>query len=226
MTVCLVEQYTILPYAAALLRQQELAEQRRHDVVPDTIMLLEHPPTITLGRNATPDELLRPASDLKSRGVTVVETDRGGRSTYHGPGQIVGYPILDLRGHGQDLHRYLRNIEETIIRALALAGIAAGRIDGLTGVWVGDRKIAAIGVKARQWITSHGFSINVNPDLSVMRQDMIPCGIAGHGVTSVAEQLPEAGFDRKTFEPLLLQSLTEVFDFHLKYSGNTGIIAQ
>lgn len=225
MTVCLVERYARLSYLDALARQQELAQLRRGGESPDTLILLEHPPTITLGRNATEDELLTPREELCARGVAVIETDRGGRSTYHGPGQLVGYPILDLRAYGQDLHKYLRGLEESIICALDAIGLQGRRIDGLTGVWVGENKIAAIGIKARQWITSHGFSINIDPDLSVMRRDIVACGIADHGVTSIAEERPGSAVTREVFEAILLNCLSREFGFTLKDKDEMGIMA-
>ena len=225
MTVCLVERYERLSYREALERQRVIAELRRRGEAPDTLMTLEHPATITLGRNATGDEILTPARVLEQRGISVVETDRGGRSTFHGPGQLVVYPILDLRNHGQDLHAYLRNLEESVILALRDLALAAERIPGLTGVWVKDRKIAAMGIKARGWITSHGLSVNIDPDLTVMRADMVPCGIEDHGVTSIAEELGNPGVTRSVFEPMLLSAMSSVFGFTLEYPAGLGIIA-
>jgi len=225
MNVCLVERYECISYLAALERQSAIAEQRRRGEAPDTLMTLEHPPTITLGRNATSDEVLTPAQSLAQRGVSIVETDRGGRSTYHGPGQLVVYPILDLRTYGQDLHLYLRNLEEAIILALRRLDMDARRIPGLTGVWVNERKIAAMGIKARGWITSHGCSVNINPDLTVMRSDMVPCGIEDHGVTSIAEEIGNHSVTRSVFEPMLLETLSQVFGFTLQYTAGMGIIS-
>ena len=225
MTVCLVERFDRIPYLVSLDLQRSLVDRRRRGEIGDTVLVLEHPPTVTLGRNATEDELLTTREGLERLGVAVVETDRGGRSTYHGPGQLVVYPVLDLRNFGQDIHRYLRDLEEGIIISLARIGVTGSRLPGLTGVWVGDRKIAAIGVKARQWVTSHGCSVNVDPDLSVMRRHIVPCGIADHGVTSIAEELPGGGITRSDYEPLLLDALSQVFRFNLEYKADVGIIS-
>jgi lipoyl(octanoyl) transferase len=181
-------------YAEALDLQRTLVEDRRAGRIPDTLLLLEHPHVITLGVKladarshvvATPDM-------LAARGVEVHETGRGGDVTYHGPGQIVGYPIVDLRPDRQDVHRYVRDLEEVMIRACADFGVTARRVEGLTGTWVdtprGPEKIGAIGVRISRWITSHGFAFNVNTDLRQFDL-IVPCGIAEHGVTSLAAQL-------------------------------------
>lgn len=175
--------------------QKELASKRFAGEIPDTLLLLEHPPTLTFGRVAEPAHLLASPETLEREGVTVIESDRGGDITYHGPGQLVGYPIFNLQEppHTPDLHLYLRHIEEALILALSKFGIVADRFPGYTGVWVGrdtphPQKIAAIGVKASRWVTMHGFALNVNPDLSHF--DMIvPCGIQDYGVTSLSQQL-------------------------------------
>jgi lipoate-protein ligase B len=175
--------------------QRELAAQRLAGAIPDTLLLLEHPPTITLGRAARQEHLLTSPEDLARRGFALVETDRGGDITYHGPGQLVGYPILNLREppHTPDLHAYLRRIEACLIAALARYGLAADRFAGYTGVWVErdmprPKKIAAIGVKASRWITQHGFALNVCPELAHF-EHIVPCGIHDYGVTSLARQL-------------------------------------
>ncbi len=175
--------------------QKRLAELRYTNAISDTLLLVEHPPTLTLGRAAHNEHLLASPKTLKAEGVTVLETDRGGDITYHGFGQLVGYPILNLNEppHHPDLHRYLRNLEEVLIRTLAEFGIVADRFPGYTGVWVGrdtpqPRKIAAIGIKCSRWITMHGFALNVAPDLSHFDW-IIPCGIRDYGVTSLAQIL-------------------------------------
>jgi lipoyl(octanoyl) transferase len=178
--------------------QQALAAQRLAGEIPDTLLLLEHPPTITLGRAAQRDHIVASAEQLERMGVTVVESDRGGDVTYHGPGQLVGYPILNLREppHTPDLHAYLRRLEECLISALSGYGIRADRFPGYTGVWVGrephsarpPEKIAAIGVKAGRWITMHGFALNVCPDLAYFDL-IVPCGIHDYGVTSMTRLL-------------------------------------
>jgi lipoyl(octanoyl) transferase len=175
--------------------QKELARLRLANEIPDTLLLLEHPPTLTLGRAAHREHLLASPETLQQAGATVIETDRGGDITYHGPGQLVGYPILNLQQppHLPDLHRYLRLLEEVLIRTLADFGIPAARFPGYTGVWVEretpqPRKIAAIGIKTTRWITQHGFALNVNPDLTQFDW-IVPCGIRDYGVTSLAELL-------------------------------------
>jgi lipoyl(octanoyl) transferase len=175
--------------------QQELAAQRLAGAIPDTLLLLEHPPTLTLGRAADPAHVLVGPEKLTQEGVTLVESDRGGDVTYHGPGQLVGYPILNLQAppHSPDLHAYLRNIEETLLGALATFGLTAGRFPGYTGVWVGldtphPEKIAAIGIRASRWITMHGFALNVCPNLAHFDL-IVPCGIPDYGVTSLTRLL-------------------------------------
>lgn len=205
----------LTPYADALAMQMRLVHARQQNQVPDTLLLLEHPPTITLGRASHDADLLTPEPELRKRGFTVHRTDRGGEITYHAPGQLVAYPILDLRQHGQDLHKYLRDLEEVLIRALAAAGLPSEREPGLTGVWTNGSKIAAIGIKVSRWVSMHGFALNINPDLSPMRQDFIPCGIKDRGVTSLAELLPRAQCTRETVEPTVLQAFGDVFQLTL-----------
>lgn len=178
-----------IDYASAWQLQRDLVQQRRTGDIPDTLLLLEHqPPVITLGRAAHAEHLLKPPEDLQRMGIQLIETDRGGDITYHGPGQLVGYPILDLREHGRDVHLYLRQLEEVIIIALSHFGIAGHRKEGLTGVWVGEEKVAAIGIKVSHWITMHGFALNVCPDLSHFDL-IVPCGIRDKGVTSLQRLL-------------------------------------
>jgi lipoyl(octanoyl) transferase len=184
-------------YAAGLELQQQLVEQRRVGAIGDTLLLLEHPPVITTGARArgartnvvaSPDVLAR-------EGVEIFDTGRGGDVTYHGPGQLVGYPIFDLRPDRQDVHQYVRDLEEALMLAIARFGITGTRVSGLSGVWVGERgreeKIAAIGVRISRWITSHGFALNVDTDLRHF-QLIVPCGIADRGVTSIARVLGRA----------------------------------
>ncbi|HEU5103461.1 MAG TPA: lipoyl(octanoyl) transferase LipB [Roseiflexaceae bacterium] len=181
-----------MDYLAAWERQRELVRQRSAGAIGDTLLLLEHPHTYTLGRSTKDGHLLVGPEQLAAQGIALIESDRGGDITYHGPGQVVGYPILKLSQHGGDLLRYLRMLEETLIVALASYGVAAGRIAGLTGVWVGEEKIAAIGVKlSASGITQHGFALNVSTDLRFFQQ-IIPCGIADRGVTSLDRLLGAA----------------------------------
>jgi lipoyl(octanoyl) transferase len=174
-----------LDYACALELQHRLVAQRKAGGIPDQLILLEHPHTITLGRNGHLENLLSSEEILSRTGIAFHHTDRGGDITYHGPGQIVGYPILDLREWKRDVGAYARAIEQVLIDALADFDIRAGRLPKLTGVWVGDRKIAAIGVHISRWVTSHGFALNVNTDLRYF-QHIVPCGLA-KPVTSMAE---------------------------------------
>jgi lipoyl(octanoyl) transferase len=177
------------PYGEVLELQRELRRQRlAGDLTQDVLLLVEHDPVVTLGRGTRPSSLPLPAEELERRGIEVVEVERGGDVTYHGPGQLVGYPILDLTGHREDLHWYLRQLESALILALGRLGIPAERNPGLTGVWTRGRKIASIGVHVRQWVTLHGFALNVTTQLD--RFDLIvPCGIRDVVMTSVAREL-------------------------------------
>lgn len=157
---------------------------RQSGRIPDTLLLLEHDPVFTLGRNARSENLLFPEEALRARGFEVFECGRGGDVTYHGPGQVVGYPILDLSPDRRDVHRYVRDIEEVLIRTCADYGLEARQVVGLTGCWVGQEKIGAIGVRIARWVTSHGFAFNVAPDLAPFSL-IVPCGIQGRGVTSL-----------------------------------------
>ena len=177
------------PYRTAWDRQVEIARQVREGLAPETLILLEHPHTYTRGRLAPDSDLLLDNVTLAERGIDLVETDRGGLITYHGPGQLVAYPIIRLRGRGGP-HWYVRSLERVIVSSLAEFGLAAATVDGLTGVWTedGQRKIAAIGVKIAGGVAYHGFSINVNPDLE-MFDGIVACGITDRGVTSLAAEL-------------------------------------
>ena len=177
----------IVPYREALALQRTLVEERRAGRIDDTLLLVEHPHVITLGVRGDGGRahVLAAPDALAAAGIDVLETGRGGDITYHGPGQIVGYPIIDLNPDRRDVHRYVRDLEEVVIRVAAGCGVAAGRIEGLTGVWAGQEKLAAIGVRISRWVTSHGFALNVTTDLDYFRL-IVPCGIADHGVTSLA----------------------------------------
>jgi lipoyl(octanoyl) transferase len=178
-----------LSYADALALQSDLVARRRAREVVDTLLLLEHPHVITLGSGSHDEHVLVSPEERAARGIELFETGRGGDVTYHGPGQLVGYPILDLKPDRCDLHRYLRDLEEMLIGVLAEFGLQGGRKEGLTGVWVEDRKLAAIGVRVSSgWITSHGFALNVNTDLSYFGT-IVPCGIRAHGVGSISSEL-------------------------------------
>lgn len=205
-----------MPYLAALALQRQLVAARSAGQAPDTLLLLEHPPTITLGVRADPSHVLLPVEELARRGVAVVHTDRGGDVTFHGPGQLVGYPILKLSHHGADLGRYVRRLEETIMRTLAEFGISTLRAPGLTGVWVanGRAKICAIGVRlSASGVTSHGFALNVSTELSGFAQ-IVPCGITDCTVTSL-EQVLGVAPPADAVRAALLRHFATVFNVSL-----------
>jgi lipoyl(octanoyl) transferase len=179
-----------VPYTDALALQQSLVEQRRAGRIPDTLLLLEHPAVITIGvkRTDARAHVVATPERLAELGVEVIETGRGGDVTYHGPGQLVAYPILDLRPDRQDVHQYVRDLEAVMIQVCAGYGVTAGRVPGYSGAWVDDRKIGAIGVRISRWITSHGLAFNVATDLAGFDL-IVPCGIADRGVTSLAREL-------------------------------------
>lgn len=183
-------------YAEALELQRTLARDRISGAIPhDVLLLVEHPPVVTLGRSSKGKHLLASPEFLATRGVELFEVERGGDVTFHGPGQLVGYPIVDLKRHKQDLHWYLRQLEQSLIGSLAVFGIPGEQNTGLTGVWTRGRKIASIGVHARDWVTWHGFALNVSTDLSFFDL-IVPCGISGVEMTSMARELgaaPAAG---------------------------------
>jgi lipoyl(octanoyl) transferase len=181
-----VKKLGLVPYAAGLELQAALVRQRRAGEIPDQLLLLEHPHVITLGSGAHAENILVGEEERRLLGIELHETGRGGDVTYHGPGQLVGYPILDLKPDRCDLHRYVRDLESVLILALGDFGVVTGRKEGLTGVWVGDEKIAAIGVRVSSgWITSHGFALNVATNLAYF-DSIVPCGIRAHGVTTLA----------------------------------------
>lgn len=180
-----IERLGVMDYARALDFQRAVAKARIANEIPeDVLLLLEHPPVVTLGRSSKEAHLLASPQLLAARGVELFEVERGGDVTFHGPGQLVGYPIIDLTRHRKDLHWFLRQVEESLIVALATFGIVAERNPGLTGVWTQGRKIASIGVHARDWVTWHGFALNVSTDLSYFDL-MVPCGIQQVTMTSV-----------------------------------------
>ncbi len=177
----------VIPYAEASVLQEQLVVERKSGAIPDTLLIVEHPHVFTLGRNATEQNILRVPA-----GCEIYHSNRGGDVTYHGPGQLVGYPILDLAARGcRDIAWYMRTLEQSLIEALAPFGIAGERIRCLTGVWVGNNKIAAMGVHLSRWVTSHGFALNVTPDLAWF-DCIVPCGIRDRGVTSMERELGRA----------------------------------
>jgi lipoyl(octanoyl) transferase len=208
-----IQELGVVPYSAALELQREMARERiAGTLAHDTLILVEHPPVITIGRSRGTRHLIASPELLAARGVEVAEVERGGDVTFHGPGQLVGYPIIDLKcpPHRQDLHWYLRQIEQALIDALATSGIAAGRREKLTGVWVEDRKIASIGVHARDWVTWHGFALNVSTDLSFFDL-IVPCGIAGVEMTSIARERGGAPPDADTVRRAVVAAFAETF---------------
>jgi lipoyl(octanoyl) transferase len=187
-----VRRLGLVPYADGLELQRRLVEDRKAGLIPDTLLLLQHPHVLTIGvKKDGRSHILAPPERLSSLGVEVFETGRGGDVTYHGPGQLVGYPVIDLNPDRRDVHRYVRDLEEVMIRVCASYGITAGRSQGFSGAWVGDEKIGAIGVRISRWITSHGFAFNVTTDIDFFNL-IVPCGIADRGVTSLAARLGEA----------------------------------
>jgi lipoyl(octanoyl) transferase len=200
-----------VPYREAWDLQRSLAAAVSQGAVPDVVMLLEHPPVITLGRRTEKGELHVP----EGAEVEIVETDRGGKSTYHGPGQLVCYPILDLTRHGQDVKRYCRDLEETLIRALAAVGVEATRIEGLTGIWVDGpipQKIASIGVHITKWITTHGYALNVDLDTAPFTEWITACGLADASFTTIATELGRP-ISVDEVRPHAAAAFEDVFDF-------------
>lgn len=212
-----------IPYDRGLEVQRGLVDERKAGRVPDTLLLLEHPHVITLGVKLAHARSHVVASDarLAELGVEVHETGRGGDVTYHGPGQIVGYPIIDLKPDRCDVHRYVRDLEEVMIRTCRSLGIEARRFEGFSGTWVdtprGPEKIGAIGVRISRWVTSHGFAFNVNTDLDYFRL-IVPCGIADHGVTSL-EALLGHSLEMNGVENLLIEHMAAVFDRSARVDG-------
>jgi lipoyl(octanoyl) transferase len=206
-----VRRLGLVPYDEALAMQRALVEERRAGRVPDLLLLLQHPAVITLGVKGDGGRTNIVATDerLAELGIAVQETGRGGDVTYHGPGQIVGYPILDLKPDRCDVHRYVRDLEEVMIRVCADYGVAAGRIKGLTGTWVGAEKIGAIGVRLSRWITSHGFAFNVTTDLDHFKL-IVPCGISDRGVTSL-ERATGRHLSIAEIEDAVIRRFQEIF---------------
>jgi lipoyl(octanoyl) transferase len=211
MTALEVRRLGLVPYADGLELQRHLVEERKVDRIPDTLLLLQHPHVITIGvKKDGKEHILATADRLQSLNVEVFETGRGGDVTYHGPGQLVGYPIIDLNPDRRDVHRYVRDLEEVMIRVCAGYGLAADRVKGFSGAWIGDEKIGAIGVRISRWITSHGFAFNVATDIDFFNL-IVPCGIADKGVTSLAAKLGKAP-TMDEVEDRLIEHFAAVFD--------------
>jgi lipoate-protein ligase B len=187
---CTVYQPGQLGYRDAYDLQTELLQQRLASRIEDVILILEHPPTVTIGKSGKIDNVLISQSELATRGIPVLFVDRGGDVTYHGPGQLIGYPIIDLRSRGRDLHRYVSELEEVIIRTLGDFGIKGGRDSSHRGVWVEDKEIAAIGLRVKKWVSLHGFALNVTTDLTPFSW-INPCGFTDRGATSMTALLKQ-----------------------------------
>jgi lipoyl(octanoyl) transferase len=198
-----------VPYEEARETQRRLESERQRDAIPDVLLLLEHPPVYTRGRRSTPEELPMGAEWYETQGIEVRDTDRGGRVTYHGPGQLVAYPIVSLRPYGDDVHEYVRRLERTMIESLAAHGVEAGLIEGQTGVWVGERKIGSIGVHVSRGVTTHGLAVNVSNDLQPFEW-IVPCGIEGCRVTSLSRELG-AEQDLDAFASTLAAKFGEIY---------------
>ena len=212
MRVCEFRDLGILSYSDALAIQKDLVEQRKQQLIPDQLLIVEHPHVITLGRNGHAENLLASEEVLRRAGIAFHPTDRGGDITYHGPGQIVGYPIFDLREWKRDVVAYVRAIEQVIMDALAEFGIEAGRLEGCTGVWVNGKKIAAIGIHISRWVTSHGFALNHTTDLTYF-QYIVPCGIT-KPVTSMRELGSMAS--REEVTAALARNFAKKFQFEMQ----------
>jgi lipoyl(octanoyl) transferase len=212
--LCNVEQPGLLDYDEGLRLQRQRVAQRKASEIPDTLLLLEHPHVYTLGRNAKREHLLASPERLVSLGAQVFEADRGGDVTYHGPGQLVGYPILDLTQHRRDISWYMRSLEEVFIGVAADYGVRAGRLPGAAGVWVGDAKLVAMGVHVSRWVTSHGFAFNINTDLEYFDW-IVPCGLRDKSVTSLKHLLGK-NVEMESVIERVVKGLGETFEFEMQ----------
>jgi lipoyl(octanoyl) transferase len=220
-----IERLGTMAYAEALELQRQVARARIDgSLEQDTLLLVEHPPVVTLGRSAKERHLLASPDQLAARGVELFEVERGGDVTFHGPGQLVGYPIIDLKRHKQDLHWYLRQVEEALIVALGEVGISAERNSGYTGVWTSGRKIASIGVHARDWVTWHGFALNVSTDLRYFDL-MVPCGIQSVTMTSIDRELGVGKISMPEVERLVSAAFGRVFNLEVNDAAGATIAA-
>jgi lipoyl(octanoyl) transferase len=211
-------------YAEALELQRNIARDRISGAIPqDVLLLVEHPSVVTLGRASKEQHLVASPEFLRSKGIELFEVERGGDVTYHGPGQLVGYPIIDLKRHRQDLHWYLRKIEEALINALADYGIPGERNTAYTGVWTRGRKIASIGVHARDWVTWHGFALNVTTDLSYFDL-IVPCGINGVVMTSIARELGVEQISAQDVRDRVSAKFGEAFDLTTVMTSRASLL--
>jgi lipoyl(octanoyl) transferase len=213
MRPCALHRLHLVTYENGMLLQQKLVEMRQREELDDQLLLLEHPPVITLGRGGKIENLLASEQLLRSTGVRFFETTRGGDITYHGPGQVVGYPILHLGEGNRDVRKYVWKLEEVLIRTVAAYGITAERVEGKRGIWVGANKIAAIGVRIARWVTSHGWALNVSTDLDHFRL-ITPCGLHGTGVTSI-ERETGRGVPMEEVRDHLARNFAEIFEREL-----------
>jgi len=221
---CLVYWLGSIGYQDAYHMQRKLFRERLNGRIPDTLLLLEHPPTITIGKSGKLENILVSREQLAQKGISLVFIDRGGDVTYHGPGQLVGYPIFDLRERGRDAHRYIRNLEEAIIRTLNGFSIKSGRDHGHAGVWVADDEIAAIGLSLSKWITMHGFALNVNTDLSLFSL-INPCGFTNRSATSISRLLGRV-IPMDEVKEQLLAHFAEVFNASMEPGTDIPIKGQ
>jgi len=213
-----------MPYAEALELQRSIARDRISGAISqDVLLLMEHPPVVTLGRSSKEKHLVASPEFLQTHGVELFEVERGGDVTFHGPGQLVGYPIIDLKRHRQDLHWYLRKIEEALINTLADYGIPGERNTSYTGVWTRGKKIASIGVHARDWVTWHGFALNVTTDLSFFDL-IVPCGITGVDMTSIARELGSEEISAQDVRDRVSAKFAEAFDLTAVVTSHSELL--
>lgn len=219
--LCHVEQLGVIGYEQGLKLQDKLVAERKAGSIPDTLLLLEHPHVYTLGRNAKKENVLISDDELAARGVQVFAINRGGDVTYHGPGQMVGYPIFDLTKHRRDVAWFMRSIEEVFIAVAGEYGVTAGRIVGVPGVWVGNDKLVALGVHISRWVTSHGFAFNVNTDLRYFSW-IVPCGLHDKGVTSLQKLLGRPVEMREANEKVI-RHFGRVFGLEMAVEGRSAL---
>lgn len=207
----------LIAYKDALHLQQELSKNRVKDIIPDVLLLLQHYPVLTMGRLVKEAEITVSREKLEREGISIIRTDRGGRATYHGPGQLVVYPILDLRKNRHGIRQYIWDLEESVIKALNDFSISGHRSEGFPGVWIGNEKICAIGLHIVRWVSTHGIALNVNVDLEPFNY-IIPCGVSNKGVTSVSKLLGKQVRIERVKESIL-RAFSQVFNFKIKKGG-------
>lgn len=216
--LCVVYQLGLVGYREAYHLQRRLLRERFDSEIEDTVLLLEHPPTITIGKSGKLENVLVSQTQLAREGISLFFTDRGGDVTYHGPGQLVAYPIIDLRQRGRDIHRYVHDLEEVVIRTLSSFSIGAGRDESHAGVWVKDEEIAAIGLSIKKWITMHGIALNVNTNLGHFSL-INPCGFSGKKATSMAKLLSQ-DIPMEAVAESLIAHFSEVFNVHIEWGSD------